>query len=470
MSRGFLSDGKAKIARRTISISGGRMDKYENLEIVGEGSYGVVMKCKHKETGQIVAIKKFLETEEDAHVRKMAFREIRMLKKLRHENLVNMIEVFRRRKRLYLVFEYLDHTVLDELEAAGGGLGLDVSRRHIFQVLRGLNFCHVNHIMHRDVKPENILVSPNGVVKLCDFGFARFVPGPNESCTDYVATRWYRAPELLVGDPRYGKPIDVWAVGCLYAEMVNGDPLFPGESDMDQLFQIMKLLGGVCGKHQTLLNRNGNMRLLRRVSFEVNPISAARNIRNLFPSWNSAALDFLIQCLRMDPDMRPSCSNLLHHPLFIHQGFAEKFLVELQHNVAKEMEANPLVYKRDRRPSVLSTEDSSKISSMSSGRWQTCMAEDSRGPTDKSQVDNVENDSLPTERVPILPTSRQRELCYFGPVSVIPNTTYIRRLQHKGLVIPNSKGFSLPALPPKESYRTRIENKRKRFDLPNVDR
>lgn len=99
--------------------------------------------------------------------------------------------------------------------------------------------------MHRDIKPENILVSPNGVIKLCDFGFARFFTGPNESCTDYVATRWYRAPELLVGDTHYGKAIDIWAVGCLFAEMVTGDPLFPGESDIDQLYKIIKMLGKI---------------------------------------------------------------------------------------------------------------------------------------------------------------------------------------------------------------------------------
>lgn len=97
--------------------------------------------------------------------------------------------------------------------------------------------------MHRDIKPENILVSPNGVIKLCDFGFARFTNSVNESCTDYVATRWYRAPELLVGDARYGKAVDVWAVGCLYAELITGDALFPGESDVDQLYRITKVLG-----------------------------------------------------------------------------------------------------------------------------------------------------------------------------------------------------------------------------------
>ena len=98
-------------------------------------------------------------------------------------------------------------------------------------------------IIHRDIKPENILVSKLGVIKLCDFGFARMMAAQGEIYTDYVATRWYRAPELLVGDPSYGKQVDIWAIGCLYAEMLTGDPIFPGDSDIDQIYHITKCFG-----------------------------------------------------------------------------------------------------------------------------------------------------------------------------------------------------------------------------------
>lgn len=98
-------------------------------------------------------------------------------------------------------------------------------------------------IIHRDVKPENLLISDQGVLKLCDFGFARTTSKPGAKYTDYVATRWYRAPELLVGDTQYGPSVDIWAVGCMFAEILNGQPLFPGESDIDQLYQMMKCFG-----------------------------------------------------------------------------------------------------------------------------------------------------------------------------------------------------------------------------------
>lgn len=112
----------------------------------------------------------------------------------------------------------------------------------MFFTAKNYVFCYLK-IIHRDVKPENVLVSSQGVVKLCDFGFARLVSGQNEPYTEYVATRWYRAPELLVSDSHYGPPVDVWAIGCLFSEMMTGEPLLPGDSDVDQLYHTVKMFG-----------------------------------------------------------------------------------------------------------------------------------------------------------------------------------------------------------------------------------
>ncbi|KAL0274825.1 UNVERIFIED_CONTAM: hypothetical protein PYX00_002857 [Menopon gallinae] len=316
------------------------MEKYESIGIVGEGSYGLVMKCRHRETGQLVAIKKFIETEDDLTVRKMALREIRMLKKLRHENLVNMIEVFRRKRRFYLVFEYLDHTLLDELEAVEGGLGEEKCREHIFQIIRGTEFCHKNNIIHRDIKPENILVSSLGVIKLCDFGFARLLSANGEIYTDYVATRWYRAPELLVRDAKYGREVDIWAIGCLFAEIMTGNPLFPGDSDIDQLFKIVKVMGKLTPKHQQLVARNPAFKGLKRTSDE-----PGKPLHKLFPTWSTITQDFVACCLRMDPNLRPTASELLRHPFIMKDNFAEEFIPDLRQRIVQEFQCNPLLRK-----------------------------------------------------------------------------------------------------------------------------
>ncbi|XP_076757096.1 cyclin-dependent kinase-like 4 [Xylocopa sonorina] len=412
------------------------MDKYEMIEIVGGGSYGVVMKCRHRESGQLVAIKRFLETEEDYRMRKMAFREISMLKKLHHENLVNMIEVFRQRKRFYLVFEYLDHTLLEELERVRHGLGWEVSKRHVYQILQGLDFCHSSYIIHRDIKPENILVSLNGVIKLCDFGFARFISGTEESCTDYVATRWYRAPELLVGDLRYGKAIDIWAVGCLYAEMVNGDPLFPGDSDVDQLYRITKVLGGLCTKHRAIMGHNTPGQILRHANADElvgPPQSSFTSVRRLFPTWDILAVDFLARCLRMDPALRPECSVLLQHAFFMQNNFLDNFLVELRDCIVKESVTNPLATKRfDETRSCIPAHpfESRKRTACCKNVYRWHMTVPKRRSTNHSRKQET---SKPTES-PKLRLNHARKFCGFDPVSVVPNTTYVKKLKNKGFV------------------------------------
>ncbi|XP_052743461.1 cyclin-dependent kinase-like 1 [Bicyclus anynana] len=307
------------------------MDKYEQLAVVGEGSYGVVLKCRRRDTGQLVAIKKFLETEDDAAVKKMALREIRMLKKLRHDHLVNMIEVFRRKRRFYLVFEYLDHTLLDELESSPGGLGEDTAKKHLYQLLKGIEYCHQNSIIHRDVKPENVLVSNNGIVKLCDLGFARALAAPGEPYTEYVATRWYRAPELLVAEHRYGPEVDIWAIGCLFAEMLTGDPLFPGDSDIDQLALIIKIVGKLAPRHQHVVSRlSGGAALAAGGATARGALPGAAHAREL-----------LAACLRTEPRARPSASALLRHKYFILDGFTENFIAELRKKLGKDIQTPP---------------------------------------------------------------------------------------------------------------------------------
>nr|CDS29992.1 cyclin dependent kinase 1 [Hymenolepis microstoma] len=221
------------------------MERYEKIARIGEGAYGVVFKCRNRQTDEIVAIKKFTESEEDPVIQRIAMREIKTLKQLKHPNLINLIEVFKRKKRLHLVFQYVDHTLLNELEKHPNGLKKSQVKEFSWQLLQAVHFCHEHNFIHRDVKPENILITKSRHLKLCDFGFARTLTGPDDRYTDYVATRWYRAPELLVGDTQYGPPVDTWAIGCVVAEMLTGSPLWPGRSDLDQLFQIISTLGNV---------------------------------------------------------------------------------------------------------------------------------------------------------------------------------------------------------------------------------
>lgn len=168
-----------------------------------------MLKAIHKETGMSVAIKKFKEGDENEHVKKIAMREIRMLKLMRHHNVVSLLEFFQRKGRLHLIFEYVDNTVLDYIERSPQGLDPSTVKKFMFQLLEALKYCHTHNVVHRDLKPENLLVSNKGVLKLCDFGFARQLNSRAGAYTDYVSTRWYRAPELLVGENHYGKPIDI---------------------------------------------------------------------------------------------------------------------------------------------------------------------------------------------------------------------------------------------------------------------
>ncbi|KAK5893143.1 hypothetical protein CgunFtcFv8_006042 [Champsocephalus gunnari] len=325
------------------------MERYESLGLVGEGSYGTVLKCRHRESGRLVAIKKFVDSDDDKTVKKIALREIKLLRQLRHDNLVNLLEVWKRRRRWYLVFEFVERTLLDDLEQNPTGLDLNTSRQILFQILRAAAFCHQQHIIHRDIKPENILISQCGVVKMCDFGFARTMTSPAEGgvYTDYVATRWYRAPELLVGDTKYGKAVDVWAFGCLLLEMLTGQPLFPGDSDLDQIYHIVRCFGNLTARHQELFYRNPGFSGVRLPEH-----SGRVPLDQRFPTIPPTALDLAQSCLHMDPERRAQCSELLEHPLFTQDAFHIRFVDELNAKIQKDHRENsklPKITKTPRR-------------------------------------------------------------------------------------------------------------------------
>ncbi|RMZ95847.1 cyclin-dependent kinase-like 2 isoform X4 [Brachionus plicatilis] len=319
------------------------MEKYENLGTVGEGSYGVVIKCKDKTNGSVVAIKKFLESENDRAVKKIAFREIKILKSLRHENLVNLIEVFRRNRKIYLVFEYIDQNLLEEIEKTKNGLGEEKTREIMYQVVRGVDFMHSNNIIHRDIKPENVLINNNGLIKVCDFGFARQIAQPSEIYTDYVATRWYRSPELLVGDPRYGKPVDVWSIGVLTYEVLTSRPLYPGESDLDQLFLIMNSVGDITDSMKQCFNKNQFY-----MNSKLPKINNYSPLQNKLKKFSPSLSKFIIDSLIIDPHKRYTSAELLQHDFFTENRWMDDFLVKLkklvnQHETSHSSNRNLIV-------------------------------------------------------------------------------------------------------------------------------
>ena len=217
------------------------MEKYSILNKVGDGTFGSVAKAVNIETQEIVAIKKMkknFQTWDEA----MNLRELKALRKLIHPNIVKLHEVVRLKDHLYFVFEYGDFNVYEWLKARPEPPS-DIEIQGItYQCLQGISYCHKNGFFHRDLKPENLLINETNQVKLIDFGLAREIRS-RPPFTDYVSTRWYRAPELLLGAVNYNSPIDIFAMGCILAELFLRRPLFPGTSEADQLNKICEVFG-----------------------------------------------------------------------------------------------------------------------------------------------------------------------------------------------------------------------------------
>mmetsp|Transcript_12080 Transcript_12080/g.21851 ORF Transcript_12080/g.21851 Transcript_12080/m.21851 type:complete len:233 (-) Transcript_12080:1514-2212(-) len=223
----------------------------------------------------------------------------------------SLIDVVHSEQGLYLVFEYLDQDLkryMDSL-AASGGLSLPQIKSYLYQLLSGIAYSHSHRVLHRDLKPQNLLVDGHGVLKLADFGLARAFGIPVRHYTHDVVTLWYRAPEILLGAKKYSTPVDVWSIGCIFAEMVIRQPLFPGDSEIDQLYRIFRALGtptqetwaGVCElpDYKTTFP-----------NWPTNPVG--HTVRGL----NESGLDLLSQMLVYEPSRRISAKAALQHEFF----------------------------------------------------------------------------------------------------------------------------------------------------------
>ncbi|XP_028417617.1 cyclin-dependent kinase-like 5 isoform X2 [Dendronephthya gigantea] len=300
------------------------MNKYDVLGIVGEGAYGVVMKCRNKETNEVVAIKKFKDSEDNADVKRTTMRELRVLKMLKQENIVQLREAFRRRGKLYLVFEYVEKNMLELLDEMPNGVPVTRLRGHIFQLIKAIHWCHQNNVIHRDIKPENLLISKDDSLKLCDFGFARAMSSNSSApFTDYVATRWYRSPELLLGGS-YGKPVDIWAIGCILGELADGQPVFPGESEIDQLYTIQKVLGPLPPDQMEMFRNNPRFKGLKFPDVS-RPQTLFKRYNGIL---NSNLLQFLTQALQLTPQQRPNIAECMQHKAFTNETNCDEDLTQ----------------------------------------------------------------------------------------------------------------------------------------------
>nr|ACO51686.1 Serine/threonine-protein kinase PFTAIRE-1 [Aquarana catesbeiana] len=232
-----------KAANQPTSPKFGKADSYEKLEKLGEGSYATVYKGKSKVNGKLVALK-VIRLQEEEGTPFTAIREASLLKGLKHSNIVLLHDIIHTKETLTLVFEYVHTDLCQYMDKHPGGLHPDNVKLFLFQLLRGLSYIHQGHILHRDLKPQNLLISDTGELKLADFGLARAKSVPSHTYSNEVVTLWYRPPDVLLGSTEYSTCLDMWGVGCIFVEMIQGVAAFPGMKDIqDQLERIFLILG-----------------------------------------------------------------------------------------------------------------------------------------------------------------------------------------------------------------------------------
>ncbi|XP_049818488.1 serine/threonine-protein kinase dyf-5 isoform X2 [Aethina tumida] len=299
------------------------MNRYTILHQLGDGTYGSVVLGQRKDTGEKVAIKR-MKRKYYSWDEAMNLREVKSLKKLHHANVVKLKEVIRENDILYFVFEYLQENLYQLIKDRRVPFPEATVRNMLYQILQGLSFIHRHGFFHRDLKPENILCSGPDLVKIADFGLVREIRS-RPPYTDYVSTRWYRAPEVLLHSTTYSSPVDLWAVGCIAAEIYTYRPLFPGTTETDQLYKICAVLGTPDKRQWPECYQ-----LAGAVGFKF-PYFVKTPISDVVPQAGPSAVDLLLNLLNWNPTKRPTAQAALKHPFF---QVGQEFSSQIQINSA----------------------------------------------------------------------------------------------------------------------------------------
>ncbi|KAI6709558.1 negative regulator of the PHO system [Marssonina coronariae] len=283
---------------------------FQQLEKLGEGTYATVFKGRNRQTGELVALKEIhLDSEEGTP--STAIREISLMKELKHESIVSLHDVIHTENKLMLVFEYMDKDLKKYMDTVGdrGALPPATIKSFMHQLLLGIDFCHTNRVLHRDLKPQNLLINNKGQLKLGDFGLARAFGIPVNTFSNEVVTLWYRAPDVLLGSRTYNTSIDIWSAGCIMAEMYSGRPLFPGTTNEDQLVRIFRIMGTPSERSWPGISQYSEY----KQNFQM---YATQDLRVILPQIDPHGIDLLQRMLQLRPELRISAHDALQHPWF----------------------------------------------------------------------------------------------------------------------------------------------------------
>eukprot|EP00249_Psilotum_nudum_P015110 c25172_g1_i1 orf=750-1886(+) len=282
------------------------------LRPIGRGAYGIVCSAYNSETNEEVAVKKIASAFDNKIDAKRTLREIKLLRHMDHENIIVIKDILPPPIRkdfndVYIVYELMD-TDLHQIIRSNQALTEEHCQFFLYQILKGLKYIHAANVLHRDLKPSNLLLNTNCDLKICDFGLARKI-SETDFMTEYVVTRWYRSPELLLNSTDYTAAIDVWSVGCIYMELLNREPLFPGRDYVHQLRSITELMGSPADSDLNFVKSDNARRYLRQL-----PRYQKQPLAEKFPRVAPLAIDLIEKMLAFDPNRRITVEDALAHP------------------------------------------------------------------------------------------------------------------------------------------------------------